>query len=279
MVTVMTLAMAWAVEVPFETPATVPLFTALGTVEAKASASGDACDEAMADAMEAVRSKAERAGLSELLTVALTEDGCKQSRTGDTVLTSVVSLKAVAIAPGEGLAPVTLERTLAMAAILGAQAGGGLDAATLMAVDGGAWVDLGEVELTDLGGGPGARAARAFEDELLPQIATWGPILATLPEVSGVAMVALGEGKGKKREAIRFRVRTDAIAGWRRGDYPDEVLLERSSVERAPEGKERVYAALQLDLGEAAHADSELREVDMNDADLEGLEDEEPAAP
>ena len=48
---------------------------------------------------------------------------------------------------------------------------------------------------------------------------------------------------------------------------------------RAPEGMERVYAALQLDLGEAAHADSELREVDMNDADLEGLEDEEPAAP
>lgn len=272
----MALALAGPVEVPFEAPATVPLFTSLGSVEAKGSAAGDACGEAVAAALEALQAKAARDGRPVLIEAKPGPDGCKQSKKGDTVLTSSIALVGVAVAPGEGLPEVSVERAKAVADAIARQTGKKGEA-ELVAIKGQAWIDLGELEVEDLAGGPGARAARGFEGGLLPRLAEWGPMLDLVPEVSGVTLIALGEGKGSKREAFRYRVGSADAGAWRLGQFPDEVLLERAQVDRAEPAKVWAFAALDLDLSEAAEGELELRSVDVDDADLEGLEDGEEA--
>jgi len=265
-------SLAHAAEVPFTAPDEVRLFTAVATVTAKASAEDDACDEAARMALDELRDRAAKAGTPTLISAAI--DGeCKQAKTGSTVLTSVVSLDGVAVAEGPAMPVVTAQRALAIAATVGAPQGG-LDAAAMVGLDGKAWLSLGPLDPGASEETAEARAATAFLDHVLPEAAKWGAVLPTLPELAGVAVEVLTDGKGKKRGALRFVVPTDEITTWRKGEIPDEVLLERAGAYVSPAGKERSWTPLKVDLTTAGQTDASLREVDMDDADLEGLEDE-----
>jgi len=266
-------ATAHAVDVPFTPPAEVGLFTQVASVSARASAEGDACDDAAEAALGQLQAKAERAGTPTLINASPSGE-CKQSRTGDTVLSSAVSLDGVAIAPAPEAPTVTAQRALAIAATLGAPQGG-LEEAALVVTDAGAWVSLGPIDPGEVQGAPGARAANAFLAHVVPEAASWGAVLPTLPELAGLAVEVLDEGKGRKRGALRFHLPSEAIAAWRRGEVPDEVLLSRGEVMAAPPGKERTWAPLQVDLSTAGQTGAELRTMDVDDEDLEGLEDEE----
>ena len=267
------MAPAFAVEVPFTPPAEVRLFTKVASVSAKASGEGDDCAGAAALALEELATKARRADAPTLISAAASGE-CKQTKTGHTVLNSVVSLDGLAIAEGEGMPSVTADRAVAIAATVGAPQGG-LDEAELVGVDGAAFLALGPLDPGESTLTAEARAAGAFLDQVLPAMATWAGVLPALPELGGVAVDVLTDGKGKKRGALRFVVPTADIAVWKRGEIPDELLLERSRVFTSPAGKERVWAPMTVDLSTAGQSDAGLRSVDMNDADLEGLEDEE----
>jgi len=267
--------------VDYTPPTEVHLGVRAAVLDAKAAESGDACDLAAAAALEDLLNRGRKNDLTTLVSVTLQDDNgetCKQRRTGDTVLQSVVHLDAMAIAEDPSLPVVATDRALTVLATLGAAAGG-LDAVQLTPLAGAAWWQPpvlpldGEEEEAE--GDPLNRAAGHVLREVFPTLADQAGLLATLPEVAGVLHL-FEAGKKKSYRGLRVRVPSNLAADYVRGALTDEGLLAKVTVETRM-GVEEWTAR---DVGTIAFEDAgglrvELRDVDVDEADLEGLEDEQ----
>lgn len=270
--------------VPFTPPAKVHLGVRDALVESRAAESGDACDAAVAAALTDMQANAKKAELPTMVSVTLQADdgeACKQRRTGDTVLQSVVHLDGMAIAEDPSLPEVAVDRAVTVLATLGA-ASGGLDAVRLAPIDGAAWWELATGPLDPEGsegeGDPIERASALLVNEVFPSLGDRAGLLATVPEVAGIART-FEAGKKKTYRALRVRIPSSVAADYVRGALTEEGLVEGVVMETCI-GLDpwTIRDASSLELGDSGGLRVELRDVDMNDADLEGLEDEEDGA-
>ncbi len=267
--------------IDYTPPTEVHLGVRAGVLEVKAAESGDACDLAAAAALEDLQSKAKKNDLTTLVSVTIQLDGdeaCKQRRTGDTVLQSVVHLDAMAIAEDPSLPRVTTERAVTVLATMGA-ASGGLDKVQLIPIDGKAWWQVDTVPLDGEGeeaeGDPMLRATGLLVREVFPTIGDRASLLGTLPELDGLLYV-FEAGKKKSYRGLRVRIPTGLAAAYLKGDLTEEQLLAAVTLDsRVGVDDWTTQDAGTLELEDAGGLRVELRDVDVDEADLEGLEDEE----
>ncbi len=267
--------------VDYTPPTEVHLGVRAAVLDAKAAESGDACDLAAASALEDLLTRARKNDMTTLVSVTLQADNgetCKQRRTGDTVLQSVVHLDAMAIAEDPSLPRVATDRAVTVLATLGA-ASGGLDAVHLAPVDGAAWWQAPVLPLDgddeEAEGDPLHRAAGHVLHEVFPALADQASLLTTVPEVAGVLHL-FEAGKKKSYRGLRIRVPSNLAADYVRGALTDEGLLAKVTVET----RTGLDGWTARDVGTIEFEDAgglrvELRDVDVEEADLEGLEDEE----
>jgi hypothetical protein len=279
------------VPIPFVPPASVPLFVSAEVVTVRGSVKTDDCAGATEAALAAL---AER-GTVVRLTVSKDDLAvadravCRQRIAGDHVSASVVDLSAFVVTPGAPPSvypPMTPDRIVQVAAIVGAITGGGITAATIDDLDGRAWVRMGRMTIE----GPldqrrydeNGRAIAAYER--VPQwVSGWAKVLESVPEVSGaileVEVVSEDPTVKKSRvvELFRFVVPTGPAREFLRGATNDVQFLGAARVDRATDPKRRNFERFAIDLESLAPEPTEsltVRVEPLPADELEGVEDE-----
>jgi len=290
------------VEIPFEEPATLPLFLKASIVKSKGKVEADDCPGAVQAALD----HAEQGG--QIVRVLVSKKDlkraaqavCKQRKAGQEFSASVVRLTSVVVVPGapESVYPlITPDRAIEIGGLLGAITGGeSISSAPIDDISGRAWVRLGSERLPDRLDqtqlDENARAVRAYEELVPAWAARWATVLTSVPEVHGAAIEvevnSIDPDRGRKNrltELYRFAVPTDAAAGFVRGHFDDEAFLARVAVERAQDAKKRDFRAYRLDVlagsmvVEGEHGRVEREAVELPEEDLIGVDDVVEAPP
>lgn len=295
------LSVAWAddftVAIPFEPPSSVPLFLKAELVSVRGNVKGADCPGAVAAAL----AEAAEQGTIVRITASVddvtvvTETTCKQRVAGDTVSASVVDLTAIVVTPGAPetvYPPLSAERTVQVAALLGAVAGGGIASAAIDDLDGKAWVRLGRVTLDEtLNSGrmdDNHRAMHVYQKLVPPWMSSWARVLSNVPEVHGglLEVEVVSENPAEKHsrqvELYRFAVATTNARVFLRGGTTDEQFLASTRIERATDLKARNFERFVIDLEAepgTMRTTSSRTAPELTEADLRGVDDQQAPSP
>lgn len=239
------LASAQTVSTGFEPPAEVGLFESIRFVDGKAKIKGGSCEDAVAQAIEEMREKAQKKKHPEVVAV-------YTDRPKDTNFVShpevacetkgkntLVKVEGLAVRPGmdEAFPKVSGERTAEIAGALTAP--GGMVQMQLQAIDlvpykGGVYyrATRAREEVWPYGSNRNTRAVTLFREQITPGIAYLAELTAQVPEVTGVYVIGQATIMEKGEEVSEYfhlYVPTDAAVKFSAGDITEQEVIDAGS--------------------------------------------------